>query len=126
MILGSKIGCNLVNLLFGDAHGLIYIQTVQINVFLGVIVLVDMVEYSPSNIPFDSDTHLLVLLVRYLFLRPSLLGLLVLLLCLGKPIITLHIEFNHKPFVLFLRVSFFGSARDFRRRIINSARRPKI
>ena len=63
---------HLEDLLLGDAQGLVYIETVQVDVLRCVIILIYVVENPPRDIPLDSNLHLLVLVIRNLFLRPLL------------------------------------------------------
>ena len=102
--------CNFNNALFGDVLCFVNIETIKIDDFFSVIDLIDVIENTPSDVPLDTDLHLLILLLTDSFLRPKSLALHEDLLRLCQPVITLHIVLHQYPLVPFFILLIFGAS----------------
>ena len=58
--------------MLGDGLGIREVQAVQVNVLVGVVALIDLVEDLPSDVVVDLLFHLLVLFKSYFFIDISL------------------------------------------------------
>lgn len=54
--------CNIINLLFSDGFCIHDVKAIQINELVSVVVLVNFIEYLPSDIVVNLLLHFLVLL----------------------------------------------------------------
>jgi uncharacterized membrane protein YecN with MAPEG domain len=72
--------CAVIDFLFSDSFSVNKVQAIEIDVSIDIYILVNFIEYLPSDIIVDLLLHLLELLECYLllvFLVPTILVLLV-------------------------------------------------